>query len=516
MQPTLGFAAATLTAAFGWRMWGQPRNWNSYGLALAAQLWLATLLADRSLDWLAVGTLALGLLTQLLSDRKFYRDGLLSSWHVIPLLYAALGTLFGHHNFTATTGLYTLAASAIGIGIGRRLPRLKPIVILAVLGVSLAAYEALVYQLSLARGGEAGDGLTLLAGLGIAIAIVQRVLARWLSPYLRLTANELRTIADLHWWLAGGLSLLAWAASLSSSGEWLWLGVIVALAADALIQGRSRAAWVYAGVVASGIAVLHLLQRYLPSQVLLDWGAAIATILAIGLYWLPWAQWGWPVKPWKQSAGVLPAIGTALTAWGIPVQGLLIVAAFYAWFARVESQIRLSYLSVVLANWAILRLLEQWSIREPLWYAALLGASLLYVTQVDPALQSTDDRTKRHLLRCLATGLVCLTALYQAEVGITGLSNFLAGAIAIGISLAFVFVGLGLRVRAFLFIGTIVFMLRVLRQVQLFIGDSAIVLWAVGIVFGSLLIWVALTFEARRSQLITLVQYWVTELEGWD
>jgi hypothetical protein len=33
---------------------------------------------------------------------------------------------------------------------------------------------------------------------------------------------------------------------------------------------------------------------------------------------------------------------------------------------------------------------------------------------------------------------------------------------------------------------------------------------------GLVLIWIAATFEARRSQAIALVQYWIAELEAWE
>jgi hypothetical protein len=171
---------------------------------------------------------------------------------------------------------------------------------------------------------------------------------------------------------------------------------------------------------------------------------------------------------------------------------------------------------VLLANWAVLRLFDEYSVTEPIWYMLLWGSSLLYVAQVDPGLQAQSERQKRHLLRCLATGLICLTALYQAEVGITGMAPLLVGFLTIGFSLAFVLLGIALRIRAFLYIGTIAFILRVLRQVQTFIQDDSLVLWAVGIAIGSLFIWVALTFEARRSQFIAFVQYWLTELEAWE
>jgi len=177
--------------------------------------------------------------------------------------------------------------------------------------------------------------------------------------------------------------------------------------------------------------------------------------------------------------------------------------------------VRLSYLSVVLADWAILRWLNQVGATESLWYAALFSASLLFLTQIDPALRSPNERDRRHLLRSLATALVCLTAFYQAEVGIADAPPLLPGILSIAIALGFILAGLLLHIRAFLFVGTAVFMIQVLRQVARFASES-LPLWSMGIVLGIAFIWIAATFEARRTQISTLMNYWSTELEAWE
>jgi hypothetical protein len=59
------------------------------------------------------------------------------------------------------------------------------------------------------------------------------------------------------------------------------------------------------------------------------------------------------------------------------------------------------------------------------------------------------------------------------------------------------------------------FMLAVLRQLWLFISSESLLLWVLGIGLGLLLIWIAATFEARRSQTIALLQSWANELDRW-
>ena len=395
--------------------------------------------------------------------------------------------------------MYTLAAALTGIGVGRRQP-IKPLIYLSIAGISIAAYELLIYQLLQASGGEQGNGIVLLALLATAIAIIYRLFSGWLLSYWRLTCQELLKIAHLHW--AGGslLSLLGFYFSLSSTGSIIWIGVTAILAAYAIWQGRSSDNWIYVGILEATSALAYLLYRTLPQSILVSWAAAIACLFAYTLYTLRWQTWGWSKQPWQQSAAILPASIVLFTAWGIAIQSLLIVAAFYAWLAKAENRIRISYLSIFLTDWAFVRLLTNSNVSEFLWYIA----------QVDPSLRSPSEKEKRHILRTLATGLFCLTAIYQSD------NNLWQGLLTIVLSFGLILVGLTLRVRAFLYVGTASFIIKVLRQLWLFINNYSLLLWALGIVVGLVLIWIAASFEARRSQGIALMQYWINELETWE
>jgi hypothetical protein len=492
--------------------------------AILAMAWGVELLAisgwerlGNPTDALLITNLALGLGTQLLGDHWLARQAIadpplpdLQSLAIVPLVYAFLGLWQAHMSFTATTGLYTLAAALAWIGVGRRQPSLKILTYFGVMALSLGVHELVVYQLLQASGGEAGYGLTVLALPGVGIAIACRLGARWLLPYWRLTNLEMQMFAHLHWFigscLLGGGVLL----SLSPMGAGLWTGAIVVLTGYAIWHGRAQSAWVYVGVLQGAIGVTYWLDRSLPDLVLGQWGGLIAAAAALVLYYAPWERWGWPRQPWRRSAAILPGVVVILTSGQITITALLLVAAFYAWLAKVSDRVRLSYLSVILGDWALFRILEEWSLTEPLWFVTILSGSLLYGVQVDPGLQNASGREQRHWLRCLATGLFALTALYQAG------ASWWQGLMVIGLGLEWVAAGLILRVRAYLFIGTLMFMIRVLWQLWLFIDDYSMVLWALGIVLGLGLIWIAATFEARRSQAIALVQYWVTELERWE
>jgi hypothetical protein len=85
----------------------------------------------------------------------------------------------------------------------------------------------------------------------------------------------------------------------------------------------------------------------------------------------------------------------------------------------------------------------------------------------------------------------------------------------VGVGLAVTLLGIALRTRAYLYVGTMMFMLAVLRQLWLFISSESLLLWVLGIGLGLLLIWIAATFEARRSQTIALLQSWANELDRW-
>lgn len=527
-QPTGRFlvAAALTTAAIVYRLVQQPTNLGFYGLAWGVEvLTLGTIgLNSRSTEHLAIANLGLGLATQLAGDVWSARGpeprrvafATFSSWHGIPLLFALIGLFLGNSAFTATTGLYTLAAAIVLIGVGRRTVPLQPLTYLGLLAVSVGAYEILGYRLSQAKGGQMGDGVVLLAGLAALLAVAYRVLARWLAPSVHLRLREVIVWAHLHWALGSGLALVAVIESFSLGAGPIWCGLVAVLAIYALLAGRQAETeplgdfWAYAGILEAWTAIAYLLHRLLPQEFLLQWGVAIASIIALAMHLAPWSQWGWSLRPWQRSAMVLPGLVIGLTATEIGLPGLWIGAAFYAWLAWVRSQVRLSYLSLLLADWAFLKLFFDWQVQEPLWYTALASASLLYIAQVDPDLQAASARENRHWLRTIAVGLLCLTAFYQSD------ESLWQGFLTIGLGLGLVLLGLALRVRAFLYVGTLTVILKVLRQFWLFINDYSLLLWALGIVVGLLLIWIAATFEARRAQMTALLQYWITELEAWD
>jgi hypothetical protein len=506
-----------------------PRNWQFWSLAWLVALGLALGLALRGLGVreVAIATLALGLATHLLADgwvlkqRQPYR----SSWHGIPLMYGVLGWGLGHFQFDAETGYYTLVASLIAIGVGRRQASLHPLSYIGLVGVSWGAYELLVYHLLQAEGGRPGDGLTLMAGLALGIALVERWLGHWLRPYLQIQPQGLRSVAHLHWGVGSFLTLLAALTGVSHpQGILLWAVIALLLAGYALIMGNrycthehvafNAATWTWLGLIEATLGIAYARFELFPDlTVLLTWGGLFASMLGLGLYGAPWDTWGWPVRPWRQVGLWLPLLTLSITINQLKTQNLLIVGAFYAWMGKQMGQVRLSYWSVVLFDWAAFRALDQQGWLTPLWFNTMVGLSVLYVAEVEPYFRAASAREKRHWLRSLATGLIGLTALYQVEISEARLA--FAG-FTLLLSIGFILAGLVLKVRAFLYGGTVVFVLQVIRILWLFVSTNALLLWAIGIVLGLMFIWIAATFESRRSQVTSLLESWAVALESWD
>lgn len=512
-------ATTILAIALIYRLRQAPTDLGFCGLAWAVELLtLGSITRFHPVpeDWwipLAIANLALGLLTQLAGDfwvrrsEQPYR----SSWHLVPLVYGTIGLIVGHTAWDAANGLYTVATALVLIGVGRRKPGFKPLCWVGLFGISFGAYEGLLYQLSQASGGDAGDAVVMLAGLAVGLAIAQRVGIRLWCFFLQFPRSELHLAAGLHWALGILLSLACSMFPLSENGVWGWIAVMVGLSAYGVVEGRERPPWIYGGVVTGVLAIYGLLYQVIEDgDLLVTWAGAIAAIIAMGLYLPPWRTWGWSPQPWGTSALVLPGAMLGLTYWQANIPTILIVGACYGWLARLRLQLRLSYVSLLLADWAILRWFTDLDLGDPLWYATVLGASLLYVAQVDPALQTQSDREKRHWLRIVAVGLICLTAAYQSETSI------LTALLTLALSLGLVLAGLALRIRAFLFVGTVTFVYQVLRQLWLLVSVYSLLIWAIGIVMGIVLIWIAATFEARRAQVTALINYWVEALEAWD
>ncbi|NJM98290.1 MAG: hypothetical protein HC800_15035 [Phormidesmis sp. RL_2_1] len=491
----------------------RPSGWHYVSLAWTAAIvvMLAMSLQGMGIARMAIAILALGFITQIAADiwvirRPPYR----LSWHVIPIGYAGLGLWLAHSSLQLQAGLYTLFAAMIFCGIGRRKAAFGPLSYIGLALISIGAYEVLVYQMLQASRGQPGDGFTLLAALALLIGLTHRYLSPWLCRYLQMPLKNLIAVAHLHWVLSTVLLAVAALAGLSQPhGIAIWtvsalLAASYALSAgnrrwSPLALGMAQPGWTISGLVQGLLCLAYDRFVWFPDRtVLLTWGGAIACIIGFVIYRSPWQRWGWPPRPWRWLGLWLPAATVSVTLLQIPTQSVLIVGAFYAWMAKQFDRVRLSYLSVLLFDWALWRYLNSQGWLTALIFSLMFGLSVLYFAAVEPHFEDLSKRQQRHWLRILASGLVGMTALYQAEV-YSPMLVYAAITLALGIGL--IFSGLALKVRAFLYVGTGTFMLQIVRVLWLFISEYSLLLWAVGIVLGLIFIWIAATFESsdRKS-----------------
>jgi len=530
----LYIAASTLTGvAILYRSWRLPTNIAIYGIGWAIESLIAwgILLIDDSILSLAIANIILGLVTLFIGDWWLSRrrqENNFSSIDVIPLLYVLLGISLRLADFTSWTGLLTLGAALTGIGIARRYEEWKLLTYLSLAGISLAWYELVIYQILQAKGGSNADGFIILAVVACAIAYVYRTLAWfWQSRseenLLNLSVAEIKVTAHIHWVIGSSLMVLAVSNVLISTPRLKVVGFLVSLllAAYALLQGRyqrevsnqqayrsfSDQLWVYIGLMEMAGTGIFARLIWTNLSVLDAWRAIIASVIAYGMYQLPWNRWGWEKTPWKNSAVVLPAFTVLVTASAISDLSLVVVAGFYVWIAQRRANLRFTYISVALIDWIIWRQFERLQLTDVLWYVTLVGLSILYIAQFDSGLKQREQRSIRHNLRILGSGMICLVALlFHQDTGL----------IPGSISLIVIFAGLILRVRAFLFVGTATFLLTAFYQLIVLISRYSFIKWVVGLIVGICLIGIAANFETRREQIASVFRNSSLELGGWE
>ncbi len=522
-------SSAIILGAIVYRSWQQPTNWGFYGIGWCLELLIAEVLGfgDRSIIKIAIANIALGLITQLLGEwwrRKHRLEQLPNRWHILPLLYGVFGAVLRSSSFANWTGLSTLAIALIAIGVGRRRQEFKPLVYLGLVGVSISVYELLLYQLLQVPGGAFGDGLIAMSVLGTGIMYAYRILSPWLVDYLRLTTEELKVVAHVHWAVSSCLLLCATFTPIAIN-RLVGLGVGVFLIRYAIFQGRSPLSpplirgvggitkaetWVYLGLLEiAGLRIywIHTAVGRLFAGPLLPWRAPIASVVAYFLYILPWERWGWSKRPWQNAAYILPLIYLWESRAEIYPVGLLITAGFYAFVAKFSEKFRFTYVSVVLIDWALFRWFSGLHLTDPLWYVTVIGLSLLYVAECDPGLRLPEMKASRHWLRFLGSGLICGWAIvfHQDTAFVPGIFSLIA-----------IFAGLALRVRAFLYVGTGTFFITSFYQLVIFSLRYPFFKWVVGLLVGIVLISIAANFETRREQLNSLLRNTTEELQEWE
>lgn len=497
-------------------------NATIYSFSWALELLTVEILGsvNKSIISLAIANLALGLFVQILGDwlqRKVGINNLSKSWQIIPLLYGILGALLRVTIFNNWTGLTSLALSFILIGVGKRQPQLKPILYLGILGISISAAELLSYQIFTL---SLGEKLVAYASLGTTITYSYRLLSPWLLDYLKLTAIEIKNIANIHWAISSLILLLLAGYNLKSNPI-LGLTTAILLSRYAIMQGKNNPnlqeaeTWIHLGVIEGYAVTIYIINLLSITEILLSWLGAIAAIISYFIYLLPWENWGWTQKPWRRISLIIPIITIVITNLRLDFTppwfwylSILITAGFYIVISKVNKQIRLTYISVGLINYGLVIWLNNLGASiQTLLYITPIGLSLLYVAKVDPYLKLPKNKNIRHNLQILGSGIICFVALLENQW--TGLLSGI-------ISIVVIFAGLGLRTRAFLYVGTITLIINVFNQLIVLNSLYSFFKWVISLIVGIAFIWIAASFETRREQINNLLQNWIEELEKWE
>jgi hypothetical protein len=511
---------AIILVAILYRSWGQSKEAAFYGIGWCLELLTAEILGfgEHSVMRIAIGNIILGLTTQLFGEwwrRKHQLQTLPNSFNILPLIYGAFSVIFRLNTFADFTGFCSLGIALILIGVGRRREAFKLLLYFGIIGLSISAYELLFYQMSLSRGGVLGDGLIAMSALGTSIMYAYRILTPWLISYLCLTPRELKNIAHIHWAWSSILFLSAITLSIQINFS-IVLGTGLFLVRYAIWQGRENSqetnqeVWVYLGLIEAGIIGIYL--QSLPigrtiSEQLLPWNGAISCLFAYFLYILPWGRLGWSKIPWQCTAYVLPLIILGTTGLKTYPITLIIVAAYYIFLAKAATQIRFTYISLILIDWALFTWFNDLNLRDSLSYVIPIGLSLLYIAEMDEQLKLSTIKPLRQSLRMLGSGLICgWTILFYQNL------PFIPGVF----SMITIFAGLGLKVRAFLYVGTGTFLITSIYQLVIFSLSYSFLKWIVGLLVGILLIYIAANFETRRTQITAILRNISDEFANWD
>lgn len=519
----LFIAPIILTGAIAFRGWQNPKSEIVWGIVWGVEsivsgglfLLNASILTLAAVNILIAFSIAL---YGLFKPRSPFTS--LNTFRLIPLFYAVLGLVMRGGYFTPYTGFLTLGAALTGLAIARNRPRWRGLSYLSLAGISAALYELTIYQMLQGSGGSPIDGLTILAAIAVIMAVIYRTVALLLQPHndekiQNLRQKDIILAGNIHWAIASLFLLLALGLSFNFPSKLRLLGTIiwVILPVYAILQGRGldkhklNDLWVILGVIEAGILSIYL--RLLWPEYLL-FGVATVPIgcaIALALYSLPWNGWGWRKQPWQYCAIAMPIIVLFGQYPDISTFNLLIVAAFYLRVAQQSKNWRWTYFVLALCNWAIARFFNDNQLQDPLWYLSLGSLSIVYIAQFDPALQDSSQFKNRHLLRVVGSSITCIFALVlHSETGL----------IPCAIGLLAIFIGLGVKVRAFLYVGTITFLLATSYQLIVLIFHYAFLKWVIGLISGIILIIVAANFERSRDRVSSTLQNWLAQLDTWQ
>lgn len=507
-----------LLSAVFWRYRQQANNLVWYTLTWLFGLLIAAfvMVLSRSSLGFATANIILGLVALVVVNRLKQSD---SPWARLnlaytPVVYAVLGVTWRLSSFNAYTGLLTLGAASILLSTQTKNNRHNTLINYIGLGaVSVGIYELVVYQMQSATTGNFADGLTVLALVAAAIALIYRVTAWWCDRHhqnlFNLDLSNIILIAHLHWAMSSVLKIIAAGVTLENVATRLTpvsIATSFCLGLYALIQGRQKQKahdwWVYVGLVE--IAATLVYSRLIIDRLSLfdPWRVIFTCAIALIIYQIPWQNLGWQATAWQRTALVVPALMTLVSAEDISELSLIATALFYLRIAAAQKNLRWSYLSLGIIDWLLIRLVWQYS-TEFVWAVAIISLSILYLAQLDPYFLAR--RQQRHYLRLAATGILCISVLFYQPGIVPGIISF-----------SLILLGLGLKIRAFLFTGTITLVLTVIYHLIILVLSYSFLKWVVGLLTGICSIAIAAGFEKQRNRAFNQLKSYSHKLQNWQ
>ncbi|KAM3101137.1 hypothetical protein ACKFKF_09165 [Phormidesmis sp. 146-12] len=511
-------AAIFLVTAASTRTWQTRSELSFWVIGLGLELLVAESLAwaEPSIPYLSIINVGLGLATQVVGDRR--QTNGFWVWHGLPLVYGSFALFLRLQTFESWTGMISLGVALIAIGVGRRLPTLKPLTYLGAIGISLSAYELLFYQIQAL---DWSDRLMAMATLGAVLMALYRWLFPLWSNYFRLSLAEVKQLAHLHWGMSSLILIGAAVLTLlvPTPGTLALIGFTTGmiLSLYAIFQARRHPSlttaefWLYAGLLeAAGLAWYLSTKPWFSgifSSIFRPYAGALTAIAAFLIFVTPWDRLGWAKRSWQRVSLAVPLLVLVGTAAIVQPLSLIVTGVFYSLVASIRREVRWTYLSVGLLNWLVLSQLNRLNVDLLFWQVLPIGVSTLYFAYIEPSFQQSDKHESRHYVRICGAGLICIVALFTQE-------NY--GILPGIVSLIAIFAGLGLKTRAFLYVGTAVFLLNVFNQLVILATVYSFLKWVIGLCIGILLIWVAANFETRRERVTTLMQNWLSQLQEWQ
>ncbi|MEM9274588.1 MAG: hypothetical protein AAGA80_16740 [Cyanobacteria bacterium P01_F01_bin.143] len=521
-------AVILIGGAIAFRYWPQPNAITLYSFVGTVELAVSSsiIIAGGNSLAIAVANITLALLSLWLIHwlpGKSWPIARLYNLPFIPIIYAVIAIVWRLRHFTSSTGLITLGAAITGIGISNYQGKDNKIIrYISLVGITLAIYELVIYQMSQANGGNAADGFTIWALVSCAITFIYRLVAFWnrkrgQESFANFSLQEIIITANIHWGLSNLLLLnvvsIVFQTDINPRLTPVAIAISISLGLYAIVQARSpqlpnspispTSLGVYLGLGEIVATIFYARFMFSKLSILDPWWVLITCIVALIIYQVPWESLGWEVIPWRRFAIAIPVLITFATADNISYFSLFVAALFYLYIAYRQGNLRWSYLSLVFIDWAIARFAWEYDLRA-IWFACIVGLSILYIAQFDAYFSA--HRKEQHYARLAGSGLICVVAIFYQDTGV------IPGVI----SAIVIFAGLGLRVRAFLFVGTITFILTIVYQLVILVFTYSFLKWIIGLIAGVGLIAIAANFESKRDRVSNKLQSYLDRLRDWQ